>query len=158
MEFEARLIGGKELEEVLKKLPEKVNKRILNSAARLAAKPLIKSARRKVPKRTRNLEKSIGTRIKGRTGNQSVAMIGPQTGKRRRYDGWYAHFVEFGVSGISRKKKKRYRVDVAAKPFMRPAYDETKGEMQKEYGNYVGKVTQKFLEKEAEKMNRKSKK
>jgi HK97 gp10 family phage protein len=44
-------------------------------------------------------------------------------------DPWYAHFVEFGVSGVGRFKKAgrvRYRADQPARPFMRPAFDETK--------------------------------
>lgn len=62
-------------------------------------------------------------------------------------DAWFAHFVEFGTSGIIKKgggykresdnpkfakwvgkvgKGKRYRKDEKSFPFMRPAMDETK--------------------------------
>lgn len=160
MSGELQLIGDKELRKILEKLPGKVDVRLLKAAARRAAKPLVKSARRKAPSKTGNLRKSIGT-IGLRSHNGAAAVfVGPRSGRRNKYDGWYAHFVEFGSRGVvryntkHRKKGQRYKSDNKAKPFMRPAYDQEKGNMMKEYEKHVGFVTQKYLDKQASKMKK----
>jgi len=160
MSGELQLIGDKELRKILEKLPEKVDVRLLNAAGRRAAKPLVRSARRKAPSKTGNLRKSIGTRARRAENGVSTIVIGPRTGKRQKFDGWYAHFVEFGTRGIvryntkHRKKGQRYKPDNKAKPFMRPAYDQEKANMMKEYEKEVAFVTQKYLDKQAAKMKK----
>jgi len=160
MSGEIELIGDKELRKVLEKLPEKVDVRLLNAAGRRAMKPFVKSARRKAPSRTGNLRKSIGTRAMRPVNGVSTIVGGPRTGKRQKYDAWYSHFVEFGTKGVVRyntkryKKGQRYKSDSKAKPFIRPAYDQEKANMMKEYEKEVAFVTQKYLEKQAAKMKK----
>lgn len=171
MSERVRLEGGMDLQKTLEQLPGKVNRKLLIAAGRKAGRILVKVARRKAPRKTGNLRKSIGIRTGKRKDTASV-LVGPRL--KGKYKGWYAHFVEFGVSGIGRFKKRRksgdfqkvtgsrfvyrYRSDISAKPFMRPAYDQTKDQIFEEYGSHVGTVTQKYLDKQAAKMNTKAKK
>ena len=154
------LIGDKELRKILEKLPEKVDVRLLKAAACRAAKPLVKAARRKAPSKTGNLRKSIGTQALRSYNGSAAVLVGPRTGKRQKYDGWYSHFVEYGTRGIVRYKTKRYskgqryKADIKAKPFMRPAYDQEHANAMKEYENHVGFVTQKYLDKQTAKMKK----
>ena len=100
--------GLDEVLKKLKKLPEKVQKRVLVGAVRAGAKPIIKEAKRLVPVRTGTLKKSIGV-VKRRSKDKNI--IHYTVAPRKKKGGWYAHYVEFGTSKMS------------AKPFMRPAYE-----------------------------------
>lgn len=100
--------GVKQMEELLKQLGPRVACRIGDRALRAAAKPIIKEAKRLVPRRSGELRKSISGVVLKRTdqNNQRVVLIGfrPPTSRR-------AHFTEFGTSHSP------------ASPFMRPAID-----------------------------------
>ena len=101
---------------------------------------MITSARRRVSQKSKRIARSIRLRqIK------SAKKVGASIKPGGR-DAWFAHFVEFGTSGIIKKsggykresdnpqfawvgkmgKGRRYRADQKAFPFMRPAIDETK--------------------------------
>lgn len=99
-------------------------------------------AKTRVPKRTRQLRKAIGRRVrKYRAGAVVVGLVGPRRGFRivlpngKTVDPVkYAHLVEFGRRAVTAKKKlladklggvvfgKSVRA-AAPKPFLRPAYD-----------------------------------
>lgn len=100
--------GVAQMEQMLKNLGPRVAARIGDRALRAAAKPIIKDAKRRVPKRTGELRRSICGVVQKRAdqNGQRVVLIGfrPPTSRR-------AHLVEFGTSHS------------AAKPFMRPALD-----------------------------------
>jgi len=100
--------GLDEVLKKLKKLPEKVQKRVLVGAVRAGAKPIIKEAKRLVPVRTGTLKKSIGV-VKRRSKNKNLIHF--TVTPRKKKGGWYAHYVEFGTLKMS------------ARPFMRPAYE-----------------------------------
>jgi HK97 gp10 family phage protein len=111
----------------------------VNEATQLVAA----DAKVRVQKRTRQLKKSIGRKVKGyRGGAVVVGLVGPRRGFRitlpdgRTVDpAKYAHLVEYG-RGASRVKKKKVLADKIAgkvfgkevaparpKPFLRPAFD-----------------------------------
>ena len=118
----------------LRKLPEKVQKKVLVGAVRAGAKPIIKEARRIVPKRTGNLAKSIGVNKRRSKGTIVHFSVSPRRGGK--YDGYYGHFVEFGTKKM------------APRPFMRTAF-ENKGE---ESIDAVRAYMKKRIEKEIEKL------
>jgi len=118
----------------LRKLPEKVQKKVLVGAVRAGAKPIIDEARRIVPKRTGNLAKSIGVNKRRSKGTIVHFSVSPRKGGK--YDGYYGHFVEFGTKKM------------APRPFMRPAF-ENKGE---ESIDAVRAYMKKRIEKELEKL------
>ena len=105
-------------------LPERTQRKVLRPAVRAAAKPVVKAARQKVPKKTGALRKSLGTKVKTYTGSQSVvAIVGPRTGFRTVDDNGrandparYGHLVELGTKNN------------APQPFLRNGFESAKGQ------------------------------
>ena len=94
----------------MKALPERVQKNIVVGAVRASAKPMIAEARRSVAVDTGDLKKSIGVnRRKSKDKNEIIFSVSPRKGGK--YDGWHGHLQEFGT------------INMAAHPFMRPAYE-----------------------------------
>lgn len=100
-----KLRGAKELEQMLKALGPRVAIGMGGRAVRAGARPIIKDAKARVPKRTGELRRSIAAQ-KQRGSAMPTVLIGFRPPVSRR-----AHLVEFGTSHS------------AAKPFMRPALD-----------------------------------
>jgi HK97 gp10 family phage protein len=109
MDLKYKIEGGKELAELLKKLPDKVEKNFMRQAVRAGAAVVVKDARNRVPKRTGNLSKSIGTVSRKTRGGKVGVSIKARQGKERENDGFYGRFIERGT------------VYIAARPFLRPA-------------------------------------
>jgi len=174
-----QLDGFKELEKVLEGLSSKAAaKGMVKSGLRRAAKPLIKAARDKVMSYSPTVGKSITVNYQSRDGatigigpkskrGQTIAVIEDSSFVINVKDPWYAHFIEFGVSGIGRFKgtrsywlgkrgdvrsakpqqRRRYRPDQPARPFMRPAFDETKEEMIKNFEKSIWESIEKYVDK-----------
>lgn len=110
----------KGLEELISKLnglPDKLETKVVRSAVRKGAILVRDKAREKVPVDTGTLKKSIKVR-NNRSGKGIISFkIGPTSDKKRGTDIFYGRFVEFGTSKM------------AAKPFMRPALDESENEV-----------------------------
>jgi len=117
-----QLDGAKELEKKLNTLPVKLQKKHARKAIAKAARRTVKAAKKRVPKRTGQLKKSLGFRP--RTYKTGVfAIIGPRKGFRtvdeagRPHDpAKIAHLVEMGHGGP---------YPAEPHPFLRPAFDET---------------------------------
>jgi HK97 gp10 family phage protein len=164
-----RLDGFKELEKTLEGLSGKTfAKGIVKSGLRRAAKPLIRSARNKVMGYSKTIGKSIMINYQSRDGatiaigpkrknGQIIAMDGDMAFIAGGRDPWFAHYVEFGVSGIGKFRKKRnakgisgtrrYRADQPARPFMRPAFEETKEEMMQNFEKSIWESIEKYVAK-----------
>ena len=163
-----RLDGFAELEETLTGLSNATfAKSIVRASLRKAAKPLIQSARAKVMGYSPTVGKSITVNYESKDGatiaigpkrkndklvylSGDLAMFAAGTGRNP----WFAHFIEFGTSGIGRFKKKgrtRYREDQPARPFMRPAFEETKEEMMENFKTSVWESITKYLNKKLKK-------
>ena len=116
------LTGDKALIRTLDRLPAALVRRVVRPAVRSALVPINKAAKRKAPKETGLLKKSIGAVVKvyKRTG-VIWGGVGPRKGFRQVIDGKprdpvkYAHLVEFGTERAP------------AQAFLRPAFDENKG-------------------------------
>lgn len=118
----------------MKALPERVQKNIVVGAVRASAKPIIKEAKQLVPKDTRTLEKSIGI-SKRKTKNKNIVHFSISPKRGGKYDGWYAHFDEFGTAKM------------VAHPFMRPAFEKKGEESIKAVEQYMSKRIDKEIEK-----------
>lgn len=108
-----KLEGAKELQRRLFKLDDKIQNKILKGAVRKAARPVVKDARKRVPKDSGLLRDSIGTFVKKyKRSSTAVAVIGSRrtfsVSKRtqttasgaqieHRNPAFYAHLVEFGT-------------------------------------------------------------
>ena len=166
-----KLDGFAELEKVIEGLSSKsFAKSIVKSGLRRAAKPLIKSARDKVMGYSQTVGKSITINYQSRDGatigvgpkkkgGQVVAMDGDTAFIVGTRDPWFAHYIEFGVSGVGKFRKRkntkglsgtrRYRDDQAARPFMRPAFDETSEEMVRNFQNEIWESLDKYISKQS---------
>ncbi|MFY4844578.1 HK97-gp10 family putative phage morphogenesis protein [Aliarcobacter butzleri] len=118
-------IDGKSLLKALSAFPKNIQKNVMTGATRAAANVVRDRARELVPKRTKNLAKSIvSIQQKAESGQIKFSVTPSRSGK---YDGWYAHFIEFGT------------VKMSAKPFMRPAMEQTQDESLNAAKEYIAK-------------------
>lgn len=135
-----KLEGWEEARELLKDLDRKTRDKIVMIALRKSSKPIVNAAKNNI----RGYSKTIASSIRARKIRRSK-MLGVSI-KPGGEKAWYAHFVEFGTSGIvlkaggyTRESDKdefkwvgmipqggRYRKDQPARPFMRPAIDSKK--------------------------------
>lgn len=118
-----------QLEKNLGELVAKVERQGMREAARKAATPMLQAARAKAPVRTGTLKKSLAVKVKTfKRGKDStvMAIIGPDrnvVSEAGDKPVKYAHLVELGTQHS------------AAKPFLRPAFDETKDQSIKVYAD-----------------------
>ena len=147
------ITGFPELEKQLKRLSnDKIKKREMLKVLGQVANPTVKAARSQAPvsskphiisgKRTRkviqpgNLKKSIG-KITGKRGlgkENAVLYVGPKS-KGKKYDGWYGMFVEKGTRLFK------------ANPFMKRAYNQTKGGVTADAEKRVARYIKKQIER-----------
>lgn len=135
--------GFEELQQKIKRLPDKIKRRELLKIYGQVANPTLKAARSfaAVGKRKHtkdaagpgNLKRSIKKRI-GKKGDEkinAVVYVGPSL--KGKYKGWYGHFLEGGTKNMP------------AKPFMQPAYNQTKGQITKDAEVKTAKYIQKQI-------------
>lgn len=144
--------GFDESVKFLKTLPDKINRRILVSSMRKAARPFVAAIKARTPVATRSqkefwgqqrrinpglLKKSVGViTAKQRNTNFVSVYVGPKrlksamrgkvkTGSENRNDPWYRHFVIRGTAGFvmkTGKNKGRYMPGQPANPIVDQAY------------------------------------
>ena len=122
------LQGAKELDRKLRKLGDKVHRRVSRQAVNAAATPVVRAARSKAPSESGTLRKSLGKKVATFKKTATVAAIvgarksvtGTHKGKSRK-PSRYAHLVEKGHIDEQGNH-------VGAKPFLRPALDDTQGQ------------------------------
>lgn len=105
------------------------------AAINKAATPMLAAAKQGAPVRTGKLKKSLVKRVK-RVGGVVVGKIGI---KPKTYGNRILHLVEFGTSKM------------AAKPFLRPAYYQTRDESKEIYKREIWADIQKHVRKERDK-------
>jgi len=104
MSEQVQIIGFDKLIYCLNHLPEKTSYRIVIQALKRAAKPILRTARQNVPKRTRNLMKSIQV-FPSKSREFPAVWIGVRSGRRSKFDGWYGHFIHFGTKGFGKRNR-----------------------------------------------------
>lgn len=129
--IEFRLQGGKELNDILQRLPIDVETKVLRSAMGKAARVLRDEVRAMAPMESGDMKKAIKSTRKTKKGQviARVKMLGKHS--------FLGHFMEYGVSphlitaqkgGVLRIGRNRVGKAVkhpghVARPFMRPALD-----------------------------------
>lgn len=147
--IDIKIKGDKELIAALNELPIAIQRKILRKAMGKAAKPIIRLARSKAPKKSGTLKKSIGHKVRTYKGSgTTLAVIGARSGVFGAYRGssrpvvpfYTSHLVERGhrivVGGKITKEGRRTQTDhtgkvvgeVAPRPFLKPAYEAGKEE------------------------------
>lgn len=135
------MVGAAEISKVMKKLPATMSEKVLVTALRAGARPIVKEARALVPRRTGELRKSITVRKpnkKQRRLGAGLIVIGFKTPTSRR-----AHLTEFGTS------------TTAAHPFMRPAVDNKRDEFLAAVAAKLGVAIERAAKKLAGSLTRK---
>lgn len=142
--------GIEEMTRNLEKLGTRVALRGPSAAVRAGSSVIIREMRRRAPKDTGSLKKSLGQKVKTYRRNKTVtSIVGArskryETAKGRRNPANYAHLPELGT------KPHGGRPGVTARPFMRPAWD-TAAPLAK--AAVIGKMKQVFA-KEAERIGK----
>jgi HK97 gp10 family phage protein len=122
--------GLEEVKKAMNNLDAKLSRKLLMQALRKATNPFMKTAKQlaypasqsyrkgggkfkgtKMP--PGNLRKSIG--YKAILRYPPVIYIGPGRGAGKKYDAYYAHWIEYG--------RDAYKDKIIPRPFMRPAWD-----------------------------------
>lgn len=137
--------GAREIDQVLKNLPDAVSHKVMSAAHAIAAKPLVEREKSLAPMGpTGNLIESIGViRSSFAKANEiGEVKVGPRKGGR--YKGFAGHLVEYGTrvrktKGRGKYKKTANRGTMKAKPFAEPAFIQTKDEVEKRIGTEVAK-------------------
>ena len=124
MYVKADIVGAKELEAALKALPKTVANKVVRKALRSGGKVILGAMKAKCPVETGALLKALKVRAGRRRRNSYTIVVGASskdfTGKQ-----FYASFVEMGHLQGSRKLGSNRKM-IPAKPFMRPAYEQSK--------------------------------
>lgn len=126
------IVGGRQLNELLKTLAPKVERNILRGALREGAKVYAKSVDDKIPVYQGDLKDSVRISTKAKRG---MVYAGVKAGNKKA---WYVHLVEYGTRPHKIKPKAARALSVGGaavaavdhpgakpSPFMRPAADES---------------------------------
>lgn len=116
-----KMTGLDELDKAVKKLPDRIQKRVLSGALRAGGRIMQKDAKARVPVKTGKLKKSIKV-MSGKSNPNApigvanaVVFVGVQAA--------HGHLIEFGTKNVT------------AKPFLRPAFDSTQEAVLTAIGN-----------------------
>jgi hypothetical protein len=166
-----QIVGDKELNRMLLRLPDEMLNDVLKKSTKSSATKIRRDARKAIDTQditdTKLLRDSLSVKVKAnkRLGtirarvwpNKRIQGVGPDGRKRVPY--YYAHLVEFGyrvsVGGTLdranvRHKTKRtgtVRGHVPARPFLRPALDRNRATINREFDAKVRKFMVKAVAK-----------
>ncbi len=131
--LDVKIKGFAELQKALSELPDKIERNIVRSALRQAAKVTAAEVKSQVPVRTGKLKASIKYGVKLVNGRPKATI---RAGSNKKGAAFYAHLVEFGAKAHFIKPKKAKSLFFAGisrngvhhpgarkHPFMRPALD-----------------------------------
>jgi HK97 gp10 family phage protein len=151
MDVKLSLTGDKEIDNLLKGLPDQFNHRVMQAAHAEAAKPLLYREHLLAPVgRTGKLAESIGI-IKTPFAKANVVgeiQVGPRRG---RFGGHAAHLIEFGT--VDRQTKKSHpifgieRGRMTPKPFIEPAFLQTIDQVINGISTALAKMTLSFMKR-----------
>jgi HK97 gp10 family phage protein len=145
MSVKISITGIKEIDNVLRNLPKEITHQVLSSAHSAAAKPLVQRMQLTAPEGpTGNLVDSIGivrSSVK-KADNLGEIKVGPRRG---RYKGHHAHMVEYGTKPRTLKGRGKYKSGtkrgvMPKKPFVKPAFRQTKTEVERGIAVQVGRA------------------
>lgn len=141
MSVKISLTGVEDIDKVLKGLPLQVSDSVLLKAHSDAAFPLVAAAHLLAPVgKTGNLADSIGVERVGlkRSGEVGLVKVGPR--RRGGYKGFHGHLIEYG-------KTNRNGTRTPGRPFMQPAFDQTKNEVERGIAQAVGVRLNQFMKR-----------
>lgn len=141
MSVKISVTGVKEIDAVLRGMPLLLSDKVLSQAHSDAAFPLVAAAHYLAPVgKTGNLAESIGVVKAGikRGGNIGQVEVGPRRGGA--YRGYHGHLIEFG-------KTNRDGTRTQPKPFMAPAFERTKFEVEGGIAKFLSVRLNQFMKR-----------
>jgi HK97 gp10 family phage protein len=158
MSVKVSVTGIKEIDNVLKGLPKQVQHRVLVSAHKFAAQPFVQAAKALAPKREGKMAASIqAVSMPFRRATESgMVLAGPSKKKGTR--GYVARFIEKGTVQRKLKGGKKYpagtnRGKIVAKPFLEPAFNQTKKAVEDRIAEGIGRRLASFMKRTIKKAN-----
>lgn len=161
--------GYKEAKAILDELPNNMQKRMLLTALRSSSKPMLQSAKGKVPVKSGKLKKQLRTvRFRDRTAPKSevdvaVKPVFDRTKKKGAINEYYGKFIHEGTRDprTSRKNGKLLVFDdaqgrkvfvrsvkgIRPTPFLEQAYSENSERTVAIFGDELAKAVEKFINK-----------
>lgn len=140
------ITGIQEINEVLDGMPRQITDKVLQSAHYSAGRPTVAKAKLLAPEGpTGHLVDSIGI-VKDRSRGKrelGLVFIGPRRG---RYKGHAGHLVEFGTVARTTDYGANRGV-MPARPFMEPAWEQTKTQVLGDIEFQIGKKLYGFMKK-----------
>lgn len=141
MSLKVSFTGVKEIDAVLRGMPLLLSDKVLSQAHADAAFPLVSKAHLLAPVgKTGNLADSIGVVKVGisKGGNVGQVSVGPRRGGGHR--GYHGHLIEYG-------KTNRDGTRTQTKPFMAPAFDSTKSEVERGIADNIGRRLSAYMKR-----------
>lgn len=90
--------GLKEVKAAMKKAPMEIQRKVIVAGVRGGAAEYLKIARKNLPANYFTLKKSLKIRKRRPRRRYEVRFtVHPERGRKARFDGWYAHIVEYGA-------------------------------------------------------------
>lgn len=160
--------GYLEAKAILDELPNNMQKRMLRSALRGSAKPMLQSARSKVPIRSGKLKKQLKTvsyRDRGAPRSEVSVAVKPVFGTNKRkgtVNEYYGKFIHEGTKDPRTSRKGKLMVfenergekvftrstkGLRANPFLEKAYSESSSRTVEIFGDELAKSVSKFITK-----------
>jgi HK97 gp10 family phage protein len=138
------------VEDVVKRLDDaKIKNKVkpIRQALRFAAAPMKRDAKAMAPVRTGALKKAIGY-INPQSKTQLFIYVGP---RRKSTNVFYGHLVEFGTAPRKYRKPQYRKIggkwvkvthtgSTPAQPFMRPAFEKNKENIEKRFERKIKKL------------------
>lgn len=134
------ITGDKAIDDVLRNLPLALTHQTLGIAHLAASRSLVDREHLLAPVGlTGNLADSIGAyRVSQKNATQvGEVRVGPQ--RKGGKKGFAGHLVEFGTKRRTTKRGANRGI-MPAKPFARPAFEQTKGQVEKDIAVNIGRV------------------
>lgn len=166
-DVQIKLLGEKEIEQILNKLPAKLTRKFILASWRKSAKPIINAAKSNIQSYSKSIAKTIGN-ITGRSKRYPTIYVGPRAKAGTFKDkAWLAPIIEFGSSGTKKKdsnvkrvsdnprfawvgkikRGQKFRQDQPARPFMRPAILNNQESVKNNFFREMKVVLQKQVDK-----------
>lgn len=160
--------GYEQAKKILDELPNNMQKRMLLAALRGSAKPMLQSARSKVPVRSGELKKMLRVvRFKDRNASKSevsvaVKPVFDRTKKKGAINQYYGKFIHEGTADPRKGKKGKFLVfenqqgekvfvksvkGIKSKPFLEQAYTENSERTVATFGDELAKAVENFVSK-----------
>ena len=161
--------GYQEAKRIMDQLTNDMQKKILLSALRISTRPMLRSAKQFVPKRTGNLEKKIKVvkfkRVERKTEIAVALKHVFERTKKGKINEYYGKFVHEGTADPRTPRnsnKKKFLVfenqqgekvfvkktkGIRPNPYLEKAYAATEESTIQQFGNALAKAVQRFINK-----------